>query len=261
MLLFIVIITGFCLPVDICLIIDTSDSIKDNTLSELFQTLGQFTGQLDVGTADNQVQVAVVTFGEEPECPIGFNDHTNNASLAAAIRGLSRVANPRGTKTSKALDKCRGLFMNDSRSDSDNLIILVTDGTSGEGDILTTAIGKVKDQNITVIAIGVATKIQKPEKINKITQQLLEIACNKSENTFLSTLDQLVDFLIERIVNNLQMRSECPCRSACFYEHFMCAEYVIQLLNSVSVLVATLKQTAVVCFMLLSTNACSNFNI
>ena len=218
---FIAIITGSCphCQPDICLIIDTSDSIKNDTLRNLFQTLGQFAGQLDVGTADNQVQVAVVTFGKEAENPIGFNSHTNNASLAAAIRGLSRVAKSHGTKTSKALDKCRGLFRNDS---CNNTIVLVTDGTSGEGDILTAAIERVKAENITVIAIGVATKIHKTEKTANINQQLLKIALDKSENTFISTFDELSGYLTGKIVSDLQICSKCPNTSACFHEHYMC---------------------------------------
>ena len=218
---FIAIITGSCphCQPDICLIIDTSDSIKNDTLRDLFQTLGQFAGQLDVGTADNQIQVAVVTFGKEAENPIGFNSHTNNASLAAAIRGLSRVAKSHGTKTSKALDKCRGLFRNDS---CNNTIVLVTDGTSGEGDILTAAIERVKAENITVIAIGVATKIHKTEKTANINQQLLKIALDKSENTFISTFDELSGYLTGKIVSDLQTCSKCPYTSACFHEHYMC---------------------------------------
>ena len=207
---FIAIITGPCppVPVDICLIIDTSASIENDTLHEVFDALGQFVGQLDVGTADNQVQVAVVTFGRNTENPIGFNSHKDSASLAEAIRGLSRVAKPNGTKTSKALSKCKKLFSNDSRSNSDNLIILVTDGTSGEGDILTAAINGVRADGCRVIAIRESTKIQRQNVINKIDKQLLEIALNKSENVFNAASDQLGPFLIEHITSRVQICSK-----------------------------------------------------
>ena len=207
---FIAIITGPCppVPVDICLIVDTSASIEDATLRKVFDALGQFAGQLDVGTADNQVQVAVVTFGQNAENPIGFNSHKDSASLAEAIRRLNRVAEPRGTKTSKALSKCKNLFSNDSRSDSDNLIILVTDGTSGEKDRLTAAIEQVEADGIRVIAIGVATKIKDTVQIAEINQQLLKIALNKSENVFNATFDQLGPFLIESITSRVQICSK-----------------------------------------------------
>ena len=212
MLFFIAIITDPCppVPVDICLIIDTSASIENATLRKVFDALGQFAGQLDVGTADNQVQVAVVTFGQGTECPISFNSHKDSASLAEAIRGLSRVAEPYGTKTSKALNKCRKLFRSDGRSDSDELIILVTDGTSGEGNNLTAAINGVKADGTRIIAIGTATKIKKPEKLAEINQQLLEIALNKSENRFISTFDDLGPFLTRRIVSEVRICSKCP---------------------------------------------------
>ena len=190
-------------------------------MSNLFQTLGQFAGQLDVGTGDNQVQVAVVTFGRETENPIGFKNYTDSASLAEAIRRLNRVAEPRGTKTSKALDKCRELFRNDS---CDNLIILVTDGTSGEKDLLTAAIERVEADRIRVIAIGVATKIRDTVKLAEINQQLLEIALNKSENRFISTFDELGPFLNRRIVSEIEICSKCPSyMSACFLSiHVKC---------------------------------------
>ena len=196
------------MPVDICLIIDTSASIEDVTLPKVFDAFGQFAGQLDVGTADNQVRVAVVTFGGNTENPIGFNSHEDSASLAEAIRGLSRVAKPYGTKTSKALSKCRNLFRSDSRSDSDKLIILVTDGTSKEGNSLTTAINGVKADGIRVIAIRESTKIKKPKVLAKIDRQLLEIALNKSENTFDAAFDKLGPFLIERITSRVQICSK-----------------------------------------------------
>ena len=210
MLFFNAIITGPCppVPVDICLIIDTSVSKETCTLHEVFDAFGQFVGQLDVGTADDQVQVAVVTFGRNAECPIRFNSSNDCVSLTVAIRGLSRVAKPNGTKTSKALSKCRNLFRNDGRNDSDKLIILVTDGTSGEGDILTAAINGVKADGIRVIAIRDSTNIQTQEVIDKIDKQLLEIALNKSENVFNASSDQLGPFLIERITSRVQICSK-----------------------------------------------------
>ena len=226
--IFITIITGSCPPAsgEICLIIDTSDSINDRTLNEMFTKLGEYAEELDIGTGCDQVQVAVVTFGRNAESPIGFNDYNDSASLAAAIKGLSRVAEPHGTKTHKALNKCLKMFSNDS-CNSDDLIMLVTDGTSGEVEKLNEALAKVKAANINTITIGVTTEITNQGKLDDIEQQLLLIAFNKTENTYTvnstAALDNLPGFLANRIMVLVQHCRKCSHTSACHMSisHYM----------------------------------------
>ena len=144
---------------DLCLILDTSNSIRSAPLRRVFREMGDFAGKLNVGFGTGQVLVAAVTFGQNVENPFGFKRYTDSTSLAAAIHSLIRVRRPSGTKTSRALDKCRELFNNLNRTHSERLIILVTDDTSKEGGILTSAIRRVAADNIRVIAIGLTLVI------------------------------------------------------------------------------------------------------
>ena len=205
--MFLAITPDYCppVPVDLCLVLDTSNSIRSAPLRRVFREMGEFAGNLDVGFGTGQVLVAAVTFGENVECPFGFERYTDNTSLAPAIRSLNRVRQPRGTKTSKALDKCRELFNNSTRMNSERLIILVTDGTSGEGGILTSAIRKVEADNIRVIAIGLTTKRKNPIQLKMIQRQLLQLALNKTENVFTPNLMDLRDILMVNVLSKVHI--------------------------------------------------------
>ena len=205
--MFLAITPDYCppVPVDLCLILDTSKSIQSATLRRVFREMGDFAEKLDVGFGTGQVLVAAVTFGQNVENPFGFDHYTDNTSLAAAIRSLTRVKQPKGTKTSKALDKCHELFNNSNRMNSDRLIILVTDGTSGEGGNLTSAIRRVKENNIRVCAIGLTTKRKNPIQLKMIRQQLLQIALNKTENAFTSNLAGLRDILVVNVSSKVHI--------------------------------------------------------
>ena len=158
--------------------------------------MGDFAEKLNVGFGTGQVLVAAVTFGQNVQTPFGFKRYTDSTSLAAAIRSLNRVGRPFGTKTSRALDKCRELFDNFNRTDSEHLVLLVTDGTSTEGGILTSAIRRVSADKIRVIAIGLTIRDRKPRKLKMIQEQLLQIALNKTENALTSNLTDLRDILM-----------------------------------------------------------------
>ena len=100
----------------------------------MFEFLEELGGKLNIGPSAEQVLVAAVTFGREVENPFGFYTYLDNTSLAEALRNMSRVQVSHGTKTSKGLNKCRKLFSGTGRSNSDRLIVVLTDGTSNEGD-------------------------------------------------------------------------------------------------------------------------------
>ena len=191
------IITAICPPVDVCLVIDTSDSINSNNLNTMFEFLGEFGGKLNVGPSAGQVLVAAVTFGREVECPFGFQDNVDNTSLADALRNLNRVQFSSGTKTSKGLNKCRELFNDTGRCNSDHLIIVLTDGTSNEGDTLTAAINQVATDKIRVTAIGLIKDGTPQRRLKNIKTQLIQIALGNRENVFTRSFDDLNDLILD----------------------------------------------------------------
>ena len=190
---------------DLCLIFDTSNSISSASLRKVLNEMGDFAGKLNVGYSTGQVLVAAVTFGQNVESPFGFKHYTDSTSLGVAIRSLNRVRQPLGTKTSKALNKCRNLFKNSNRTHSERLIILVTDGTSTEGGILTSAIRRVAADKIRVIAIGLTIGIRKRTKLKMIRKQLLQIALDQRRNAFTSNLRDLRAILRVNVLSKVQV--------------------------------------------------------
>ena len=192
-----------CPPTDLCLILDTSNSIRSSSLRRVFGETGDFAEKLNVGIGSGQVLVAAVTFGQNAENPFGFDRYNDSTSLAVAIRSLNRVRRPLGTKTSRALDKCRELFNNLNRTNSERLIILVTDGTSTEGEILTSAIRRVAADKIRVIAIGLTIGDRRPRRLKMIREQLLQIALNERRNAYTSNLRDLRDILMVDVLTKV----------------------------------------------------------
>ena len=172
----------------------------------MFDFLGEFGGKLNVGRSAGQVLVAAVTFGRRAICSFGFNTYLDNASLADALRNLNRVEYSRGTKTSLGLNKCREVFDGTSRNNSDRLIIVITDGTSSEGDPLTTAINDIANDKIRVIAIGLTEPGTPQRKLREINEQLNEIALGQAGNAFTQQFSQ-VNSLPGRLC---QLVETCP---------------------------------------------------
>ena len=200
------IITAICPPVDVCLVIDTSDSINDKNLNTMFEFLGEFGGKLNVGHGAEQVLVAAVTFGRGVENPFGFYTYLDNTSLAEALRNMDRVQFSSGTKTSKGLNKCQELFNGTGRSNSDRCIIVLTDGTSNEGDTLTAAINEMATDNINVTAIGLIKNGMSKQRMKAIKKQLIQIALGNREKVFTTGFDDLND-LSGDVVQQVQ---KCP---------------------------------------------------
>ena len=172
----------------------------------MFEFLGEFGSKLNVGPNAEQVLVAAVTFGREVECPFGFQDNVDNTSLADALRNLNRVQFSSGTKTSKGLNKCRELFNDTGRCNSDRLIIVLTDGTSNEGDTLTAAINQIATDKIRVTAIGLIKDGTPQRRLKIIKTQLIQIALGNRESMFNSSFADLKD-LTGNVVRQVQ---SCP---------------------------------------------------
>ena len=189
-----------------CVIVDTSKSVKEFQLIELKDALVQFAGQLEVGPHTNEVLVAAVTFGGEAENPFTFNNHTDQASLAEAMANIQRVAVPRGTRTDLALQECVRLFDTDGRDDAEPVIIVFTDGkVFPRSTDLRPAISAVRARNVTVISVGIGSGIDKDE--------LLTIALNKSENVFVSDDFSTLANKTAEIVSSSKICRKCTCMS------------------------------------------------
>lgn len=183
-------------PIDMCVIIDTSVSIKDDQFLLLKEALGKFAESLDVGSGDGQVLVAAVTFGAEAENPFGLDDYTDSTSLAAAMRNLQRVANNRGTRTDLGLLECARLLETDGREEAEGLVVVFTDGKvfpRKHRKDLGPALESLRATKAKVIAVGIGFGIDENE--------LTKIALNQSENVHtvanFTALTQTISAVVE----------------------------------------------------------------
>jgi uncharacterized protein YegL len=189
-------------PADMCVIIDTSKSVKKFQLDELKEALADFAGQLDVGPGNNQVLVAAVTFGGIVENPFSFFDHTTTSSLVEAMRNISRVAIPKHTRTDLALQECVRLFDDDGREEAHPVIVVFTDGKVFPKSVkLGPTISQVRASNATVVAVGIGSGIDKAE--------LLNIAFGVPENVFITDNFEILVNKTSDIVSSVKI---CPCR-------------------------------------------------
>jgi uncharacterized protein YegL len=189
-------------PVDMCVIIDTSKSVKKFQLDELKEALADFAGQLDVGPGNNQVLVAAVTFGGIVENPFSFFDHTTTSSLVEAMKNISRVETPKHTRTDLALQECVRLFDDDGREEAHPVIVVFTDGKVFPKSVkLGPTISQVRASNATVVAVGIGSGIDEAE--------LLRIALGVPENVFITDNFEVLVNKTSEIVSSATI---CICR-------------------------------------------------
>jgi uncharacterized protein YegL len=189
-------------PADMCVIIDTSKSVKKFQLDELKEALADFAGQLDVGPGNNQVLVAAVTFGGIVENPFSFFDHTTTSSLVEAMKNISRVETPKHTRTDLALQECVRLFDDDGREEAHPVIVVFTDGKVFPKSVkLGPTISQVRASNATVVAVGIGSGIDEAE--------LLRIALGVPENVFITDNFEVLVNKTSEIVSSATI---CICR-------------------------------------------------
>ena len=155
---------------DICLIIDSSASIRDSNppdgtdnwqlqLEFLATVIGAFT----IGPDDTRV--GAIIFSTEARLAFSLNTFTTKDEIQNAIRNLRYMAGL--TNTREALIQTRLQCFNPTtgdRPDVNNLAIIVTDGTPYPSDKKEPAISMyeaagLRDTGVTMIAIGVTAVI------------------------------------------------------------------------------------------------------
>ena len=156
-------------PLDICLIIDSSGSIRDYNppdgipdnwqlqLEFLATVIGAFT----IGPDDTRV--GAIVFSAETTLAFSLNTYTTKDEIQNAIRNLAYMGGL--TNTPEALIQTRLQCFNSTTGDRpgvDNLAIIMTDGTPYPPETRDPAIREaatLRDTGVTMIAIGVGDAI------------------------------------------------------------------------------------------------------
>ena len=147
-------------PIDICLLIDGSESIDDPQ----FALSLQFTRDIvdAVSSISSTSLYSVVVFSSDAVLIGALNE-----DAAATIPKLTNTQHPKqGTQTVKGFNTCQATFTNDGRP---HLILLLTDGDpNGAGSNAaaladaTFAATAAKSADTIIVSIGVGTLISTP---------------------------------------------------------------------------------------------------
>ena len=153
---------------DICLIIDSSGSIRDKNPSDgtdnwqlQLEFLATLIGAFTIGPDDTRV--GAIVFSTKATLAFSLNDYTTIDEIQNAIRNIAYMGG--WTNTPKALLQTRLQCFNPTTGDRpgvDNLVIIVTDGTphpykKKEPAIREAAV--LRNTEVTMIAIGVTDMI------------------------------------------------------------------------------------------------------
>ena len=150
---------------DICLVIDSSGSIRDSNPSDgtdnwqlQLEFLATLVGAFRVGT-----RVGAIVFSTDARLEFSLNTYTTKDEIQNAIRDLNYFGG--FTNTAEALIQTRLQCFNPATGDRpgiDNLVIIVTDGVPHPAKRRDPAIREaaaLRDTGVTMIAIGVTDRI------------------------------------------------------------------------------------------------------
>lgn len=115
-------------------------------------------------------KIGIVTFSAEATPFLG---PTNDVSkVKSALKKLT-VSNEAGTAMGDTL-KLSASILNKTRPKKDKIVILFTDGKNNVGTNLTDAVRELKEEDVTVYAIGIGNNNKTIEMYNELTEVMRE---------------------------------------------------------------------------------------
>ncbi|KAK3591864.1 hypothetical protein CHS0354_005067 [Potamilus streckersoni] len=177
--------------VDLCIVIDGSDSITADDYDMLRDAVANLIPELDI--APDKARVGYVVFSSELNDTVPMNGDSDYLIKMARL-----LHHPRdGTNTAKGIKKMREFFQADGRPGVPWLGIVITDGISKNPLETKEQADYAKAEGVSMFAVGVTNLINKNE--------LNAIASTPRQVLMLQSFSQLKDELI-----NL-MKKVCPC--------------------------------------------------
>ena len=152
------------MKVDLCLIIDSSGSIRDHNPrdgSDNWETQLDFLSDLvgDFVVGPDATRVGAVVFSEQVRLEFSLDRYTTSGAVQGAIDAIPYMGQT--TNTPEALSQTRSLCFNPStgdRSDAVNLAIIVTDGVPYPAHRRTPALDaavSLRNAGVEMIAVGI----------------------------------------------------------------------------------------------------------
>jgi uncharacterized protein YegL len=168
------------------LVFDSSGSIGTTNFEGPMKTFGaQFTNGMDVGPATANIGVVNFSSSVQTELPLS----ASKPAILGAINGMTYFGD--GTSIGASINQAQGV-LNAGRANAPNVIILVTDGESGDDPI--GPANAAKAQGTTIITVGIGDGIS--------TQTLQQIASSSGYVFTPADFDDLIQVVLALLPAN-----------------------------------------------------------
>jgi len=139
---------------DINFMLDVSGSVGEPNFKKELDFISAFVKSMDIGPQD--VQIGISTYGAKPVTKVYLKQRKTEKDLLAMIPRIEYHAEG-STNTHLALAATTNLFTaaNGARKGASQILVIITDGASGNPGATQAEAAKLKKAGITVVAIGV----------------------------------------------------------------------------------------------------------
>ncbi|XP_052715476.1 A disintegrin and metalloproteinase with thrombospondin motifs adt-1-like isoform X1 [Crassostrea angulata] len=140
-----------CGNADILIIMDESGSVGSNH----FNTMKTFVRDVIRGLNSVFFRFSVITYNSSPRKIFGFRDFDNLNAIMTSIEHIQYLSG--GTRTDRALEYARVSIFNTKRADSAGIVILFTDGMSGNSQNTKDEAALLRNEGVRIFSIGVGS--------------------------------------------------------------------------------------------------------
>eukprot|EP00105_Crassostrea_gigas_P005928 XP_011419685.1 PREDICTED: coadhesin isoform X2 [Crassostrea gigas] len=140
-----------CGNADTLIIMDESGSVGSNH----FNTMKTFVRDVIRGLNSVFFRFSVITYNSSPRKIFGFRDFDNLNAIMTSIEHIQYLSG--GTRTDRALEYARVSIFNTKRADSAGIVILFTDGKSGNSQNTKDEAALLRNEGVRIFSIGVGS--------------------------------------------------------------------------------------------------------
>merc|ERR1711879_639851 len=142
-------------PVDLVFVVDGSGSVGANGFELSKQFVGEVADRFTISASDTRV--GIVQFSSSPQEELSLSQGEDIANIHNALNAMNHQNG--GTSTSAAIEfTSLNLFTND-RPNAKRVMIVLTDGQSGDFSVLPQAKAVAASHGITLMSVGVGSGI------------------------------------------------------------------------------------------------------
>merc|ERR1719361_2584393 len=142
-------------PLDLVFVVDGSGSVGADGFELSKQFVGEVADRFTISASDTRV--GVVQFSSSPHEYLSLSQGEDIANIHNALNAMTHMSG--GTKTSAAIEfTSLNLFTND-RPTAQRVMIVLTDGQSGDFSVLPQAKAVAASHDITMMSVGVGSGI------------------------------------------------------------------------------------------------------